>query len=258
MERCMIDYEIERAHLEQNQIIELFGEYRPERQNDREACIRNFIVQAFNQLLTTNQNDQYRLGFDVAASGRGDLSVIYIDRLQGSIFQLAALFTCRTEDWHFIKTVLFTFLRNLSCVQGCGDETGLGRQICWEASREFCGKFRSLNFATEKSSIGFTLMNQLFVAEKRFPNSEQHRDIASDFFALRKHNTGHKWLFTEAANPLNPASHCDIAWAGGLASKAQANYRDVGAAVVYDDPPGNTVSTYDALTQLFAKRNASY
>ena len=31
-----------------------------------------------------------------------------------------------------------------------------------------------------------------------------------------------------------------------------------GDAVVYDDPPGNTVSTYEALTQLFAKRNASY
>ncbi len=254
MERCMIDYEIERAHLEQNQITDLFGEYRPERHSDREARIRSYIVQAFNDLLTLNPGGQYRLGFDVAASGRGDLSVIYIDRVDGSIFQLAALFTCRTEDWHFIKTALFTFLRNLPNVQACGDETGLGRQICWEASREFAGKFRSVNFSTEKSAIGFTLMNQLFVAEKRFPNDEQHRDIVSDFFALRKHNTGSKWLFTEAANPLNAASHCDIAWAGGLASKAQATYRDVGGAVVYDhfdDGSGNPVSTYEVFSQMF-------
>ena len=30
---------------------------------------------------------------------------------------------------------------------------------------------------------------------------------------------------------LNPASHCDIAWAGGLASKANRRYADCGGAV---------------------------
>jgi phage FluMu gp28-like protein len=166
---------------------------------------------------------------DVAASGRGDLTVIYIDRVNGNVFELAALFTCRTQDWHFIKTVLFTFMRELRSVQACGDETGLGRQICWEAVQQFCGKFQAVNFSSEKSDIGFTLMNQLAVAEKRFPRSQ--RDVASDFFALRKHYTGAKWLFTEGTNPLNAASHCDIAWAGGLASKANRIYRDVGGAV---------------------------
>jgi hypothetical protein len=38
------------------------------------------------------------------------------------------------------------------------------------------------------------------------------RDLASDFFALPRHYTGAKWLFTEGINPLNAASHCDIAW----------------------------------------------
>src|SRR6185436_3378572 len=151
------------------------------------------------------------------------------DELQGSNLQLAGLFTCRTDDWHFLKTVLFTFMRNLTSVMACGDETGLGRQICWETGRAFPGRFESVNFASQKHDIGFTLMNQLSVAEKRFPRSES--DIASDFFALRKHYTGSRWLFTEAQNPLNPNSHCDIAWAGALASKANRAYSNAGAAV---------------------------
>ena len=65
----------------------------------------------------------------------------------------------------------------------------------------------------------FALMNQLSVAEKRFPRSEH--DIAADFFALRKYYTGTRWTFDEGRNTFNPASHCDIAWAGALASYAQ-------------------------------------
>ena len=255
LDRCRVDYEIERVHLEQNHVVDLFGEYRVQFQYDRESRIRSFILQSFKNLLTENNSDQYRLGFDVAASGRGNLTVIYIDRLIGNTFQLAALFTCRTDDWHLIKYVLFTFMRNLRSVQGCGDETGLGRQICWEASQQFGSAFQGINFGSEKSDIGFLLMNQLAVGEKQIPRDPAHDDIASDFLALRMHNAGNRWIFTESPNPFNPASHCDIAWAAGLASKAQRVHRDVGAAVVYDTPnPGNTVSTYDALQTILGRR----
>jgi len=61
-------------------------------------------------------------------------------------------------------------------------------------------------------------MNQLATAEKRFPRSDQH--IAADFFALRKFYTGTRWAFSEGRNTVNPASHCQIAWAAALASHA--------------------------------------
>jgi phage FluMu gp28-like protein len=230
IDRCRHDYEIDRLHLEEHEILEVFGEFRPEHQFARERQIESFIGQAFQQLF--GSTDRHRLGFDVAASGRGSLTVIYVDRLLGSAggpVELAGLFTCRTQDWHFIKTVLYTFMQRLNSVEACGDETGLGRQICWEASRRFAGSFFRVNFSSEKHDMGFILMNQLAVGEKRFPRSEQ--DIASDFFALRKHYTGSRWLFTEAQNPLNPNSHCDIAWAGALASKANRAYSNAGAAV---------------------------
>ena len=76
----------------------------------------------------------------------------------------------------------------------------------------------SVNFSGKKHDMGFALMNQLSVAQKRFPTSEQ--DIAADYFALRKSYQGNRWIFSEARNHLNPASHCDIAWAGALATHA--------------------------------------
>ncbi|HWH70186.1 MAG TPA: hypothetical protein VNT26_12430 [Candidatus Sulfotelmatobacter sp.] len=58
-------------------------------------------------------------------------------------------------------------------------------------------------------------------------------DIAADYFALRKNFTANKWVFSEGRNACNPASHCDIAWAGALASYAHTQRRSsIGAAVL--------------------------
>ena len=59
-----------------------------------------------------------------------------------------------------------------------------------------------------------------------------HQDIAADYFALRKLRQGNRVIFTEARNPNNPASHCDIAWAGALATEANLMRRfSAGGAV---------------------------
>jgi hypothetical protein len=76
-------------------------------------------------------------------------------------------------------------------------------------------------------------MNQLAIAEKRFPRS--HPDIAADYFALRKTHNGNKWAFKEGLNSLNPASHCDIAWAGALATFAHANRKPQVFAATIDE-----------------------
>src|SRR5206468_7850020 len=97
----------------------------------------------------------------------------------------------------------------------------------------FSSRFLSVNFTAKKHDLGFALMNQLSVAEKRFPRGEQ--DIAADYFALRKTFTANKWVFSEGRNTSNPASHCDIAWAGALASHAHTEIKgQVGAAVLLE------------------------
>ena len=234
IERCRYEYQFERLHLESAQILQHFGQFNPAAEETRQRQIQNFIRDKFPSLFlspdTRHSSRPFRLGFDVAASGEGDLAAIYIDEAKGSELWLRALFTCRTEDWHFLKTVLFTFLRGLKSVQGAGDESGLGRQICWEAASQFSSRFLKVNFAAKKQDLGFALMNQLSVAEKRFPRSEQ--DIAADFFAVRKFYTGTRWTFTEGRNTFNPASHCDIAWAAALATHAHTERRHSAGGMV--------------------------
>jgi phage FluMu gp28-like protein len=250
IERCRSDYEIERVHLEAHDIIKLFGDFNPSTQQTRQSKIENYLRENFSSLLNRNRNPNpsssspienqkskiknLRLGFDIAASGQGDLSVIYIDEARADDLWLRALLTCRTEDWDFIKTILFFFLENLSRLQAAGDESGLGRQICWEAAHQYPYKFTRVNFGAKKQDLGFALMNQLSVAEKRFP--KDHPDIAADFFALRKTFTGTKWVFTEGRNNSNPNSHCDIAWAAALATFAHTDSGSgpLGAAVLHE------------------------
>ncbi len=158
---------------------------------------------------------------------------MYIDEVKGHELWLRALLTCRTEDWNFLKTTLYYFLQNLRQLRAAGDETGLGKQVCWEAANRFGSRFLKVNFASKKPDLGFALMNQLSACEKRFPRSEQ--DIAADYFGLRKIHTGTKWAFCERRNTSNPASHCDIAWAGALASYAHAQRKNCcGAAVAHE------------------------
>ena len=77
-------------------------------------------------------------------------------------------------------------------------------------------------------------MNQISTSQKRFPRSQQ--DIAADYFALRKEYSGTRWVFSEGRNTLNPVSHCDIAWAGALASYAHTESKcSVGGAVLMED-----------------------
>jgi phage FluMu gp28-like protein len=224
---CQKDYQIVRCHFEASQVTETFGEFTPSVQKSRENKIRQFIKSTFAPLFRSPQ--KYRLGFDVAASGEGDLAVIYIDRKETPALKLAGLFTCRTDDWNVLETVLYAFHENLSSLKAAGDETGLGRQICWNAAKRFPNIFTPVNFAGEKHDMGFTLMNQLSVAEKQFPR--EHPDIASDYFALRKIYQGKRWIFTEGRNLLLPASHCDIAWGGGLSTKADGVATEIGAVV---------------------------
>jgi phage FluMu gp28-like protein len=224
IERCRYDYSIERVHLEAADVLQRFGQFNPPTEEERQRKIHEFVQGSFPSLFAINHQRStinYRLGFDVAASGQGNLAAFYIDESKDPALWLRALLTARTEDWHFLGAALFCFLGDVPSIRGAGDESGLGRQICWEAANQFGGRFLQVNFASKKQDLGFALMNQLATAEKRFPRSQQ--DIAADYFALRKIHTGTRWVFNEGRNTFNPASHCDIAWAGALASEAHAN-----------------------------------
>lgn len=236
IQNCQRDYVIARAHLESDQIAEAFGRFHPGSAGSRELRIGQWLDATFAAVF--NEPARYRLGFDVAASGEGDLASIYTDRKDAAGLTLAALFTCRTDDWNFLKTVLWHFHRRLPALQSAGDETGLGRQICWETAQQFPGVFTPVNFASDKHDMGFSLMNQLATATKIFPKGEP--DIGQDYFGMRKIYAGKRWTFTESRNLLNTASHCDIAWSGALASKADEMQQAPGTFGTFQTPAGFT------------------
>src|SRR5262249_55236819 len=109
IERCRDDYYIERVHLESDQVLQRFGQVTPYNDEDRQGKISAFIRASFPSLFNGSSHDTrhssraFRLGFDVAASGTGDLAVIYIDEVTPPSLTLRALLTCRTEDWHFLS-----------------------------------------------------------------------------------------------------------------------------------------------------------
>ena len=217
LERARQDYVIERMHVEASDIEKLAGKYDRTTAGVRAKEVANVIKAAFSKLLTTP--GRYSLGFDVAASGQGDLAVIYIDQEENKQLTLRGLFTARVgDDWPFLKAALYAFLDELSSVKAAGDETGLGRQICREAAMDFPGQFECVNFRSEKSDLGTYHMNQLSSGEKLIPRNQA--DIAQDFFTVSRVWNGSKWIFTEGRNAHNPASHADINWGSALSSHA--------------------------------------
>ncbi|NBR90298.1 MAG: hypothetical protein EBS68_10350 [Rhodobacteraceae bacterium] len=223
---CQRSYRIPRAHFEHSQVVAMFGEATSTTKLSRAARIEGFIREHFAPLFAENKH--HALGFDVAASGHGDLASIWIDTKYGTERRLSGLFTCRTEDWDFLEAVVAAFMRGVPSITGRGDETGLGKQICWNMARDFRDRFEGVNFSASKSDIFTLLMGQLASAEKVMPSHiedghDVYADVHQDIFGMRKATIGGRLVFSCTKNVLNPVSHGDIACSAALASDAGRN-----------------------------------
>jgi phage FluMu gp28-like protein len=215
IERCR-DQAITRAHLSDDAIKELFG-LPDQNSEDRMRKMREWLDAEFGAL---NAREKMRIGFDVAASGKGDLASFWLDASKGGRLEQRGLLTTQTEDWDFLTAALMWFME-MPDARGAGDSTGLGRQITWTAERRTGGRFRGVPFTrTSKSALGSRVMNQLTSGECRI--AALHDDIAMDFFSMQKSITGGVLVFEASQNPLNAASHCDIFWSKALAAEADA------------------------------------
>lgn len=210
------DYE--RAHLEGGQVDALFQPFTDSEgaKKARERRIQAWLESVYPKAAA--RRARHAWGFDVAATGEGDLASMYLDEKSGGLLTMRALLTMRTEDWHFMETVARWFMRTITDVNGCGDETGLGKNICWNLAKAFPARFEGVNFSSEKHDMGFALTAAMQTGEKLWPAAEE--DIGQDYFALHKTYQGKRWVFSEGKNVLNPHSHCDIAWSGALSSRA--------------------------------------
>lgn len=219
IERARDVDDIVRHHLGDDAVKSAFGlatqsvELRVRRMND-------WMLERFGPLLA--RKEKFRIGFDVAASGQGDLASIWVDGKTPRGLEHRGLLTTQTEDWDFLTAALMWFMNHLPDCRGRGDSTGLGRQITWTAEQRTGGRFEGVPFnRTTKSAMGSRLMNQLSTGECRLAKGED--DVAMDIFSLQKSVQGGLLLFEAVQNPLNSASHCDMAWSKALAAEADAD-----------------------------------
>jgi phage FluMu gp28-like protein len=209
---------IMRWHLGDDKVRALFG-LPTENEKVRVREMNQFMDNAFGPLKFFKE--RFRVGFDVAASGKGDLASIWVDGKTARGLEHRALLTTQTEDWDFLTTALMWFMKNLPDALGRGDSTGLGRQITLTAEQRTGGRFQGVPFTRgTKSAMGSRLMNQLSSGECWLAKGED--DVAMDLFALQKTVQGGLLVFEATQNPLNAASHCDMAWSKALAAEADA------------------------------------
>jgi phage FluMu gp28-like protein len=242
--------QIVRHHLHDHQIKDLFG-YATDGAAARLVKMREWMHATFAPLLATPE--KFRLGFDVAASGKGDLASFWIDAITSGGTKQRALLTTQTEDWHFLSAALNWFMDTLPDARGCGDKTGIGRQITWTAEADYPGRFRGVPFTREsKAQMGTRIMNQMTAGEFEISGAAEDSDVAMDFFSIQKHADGAAVIFEATANPLNAASHCDMFWSKALAAEAEATIMgpELGAFSSASIKKGGAVKRHGGFAQL--------
>ena len=208
------DQVITREHVSDEWIKKEFGRADEGRER-RVMLMRQWLTSRFGGVLSKPAH--YRVGFDVAASGKGDLASFWIDLKNGDRYEQRALLTSQTEDWHFLKTALYYFL-DVPGMKGAGDATGIGKQITWEASQDYSGRFIGVPFtASSKSRMGTRIMTQLQSGDRSIATGND--DVAMDLYSVQKTTQGSQITFTTTTNPLNAASHGDMFCSAMLTSE---------------------------------------
>lgn len=199
---------ITRHHITQNEVAASFGP-ADEDLKGRVKAMGEWMAERFGE--TFRHPAHYRLGFDVAASGQGDLGSFWVDVKDGNRYLQVALLTTRTEDWHFLETALDWFMDRPG-MMGAGDGTGIGRNITWKAAAKYSGRFVGVQFTeTSKSRMGLRLMMQLQNGNRLISGGDADADITMDIYGLQKQTRNNVITFKPTKNTLNPASHGDMA-----------------------------------------------
>ena len=162
------------------------------------------------------------IGWDVAR--HSDFSAVWVYWHGGQAAQprhLAALVLMHECEFALQREVLRTLMRSPAAV-GCGDATGLGMDSNETLAREFPGRWQPFTFtAAGKREIGSLLRTAYGDGMQAIPPlASETKCIATDVYAVQCEQGGANMTLAESPNPLLPDSHCDIAYADGLALKS--------------------------------------
>jgi len=166
---------------------------------------------------------RYELGWDVARSGH--VSALWCNlAAPGKRRTPTYLVLMRNTPFGLQREVVATAMRARPDTVGCGDATGLGMQANEELEAEFGDRWRGVTFTTaNKRAIGSALRTAFDDGDQRIPAMDGPlKYVATDLYAVQADETGGQLRLAETPNPLLEDSHCDIAYACGLARRAAA------------------------------------
>lgn len=156
---------------------------------------------------------RYALGFDVARSGH--LSSVNVLETDGRQHRLAMHIKMKNTKLPGQRDLIALGFETLPGLTGGGDKGGLGRGIVEELSDKYPGRFDSVDFGNLKPYIISKLKGAYDDGRMIIPKDQD--EIAYDVRAILTKTIGTHVGYTESKNACNEFSHCDIAYAQGLA-----------------------------------------
>jgi len=168
-------------------------------------------------------NGRPEIGWDVAR--HADLSVIWVNAHSvNDIRRLSKLVICRRTSFALQREIIRSLLEAYPRAVGCGDATGLGMDSNETLATAFGSRWQPVTFTQRsKRELGSGLMTAFDEGSIALPAAAvegEHKRIATDIYALQKQGDKANLIISEGLNPLEPDSHCDIAWAAALAIRA--------------------------------------
>jgi len=162
------------------------------------------------------------LGWDVAR--RGHLSVIAVNRLVTKHpSRLIAMVAMRDCTFEYMRHVATTIMDTTRQSVGFGDATGLGMESNEVLEKKYRDRWTPYMFtAASKREVASALRTGFSDGMQTLPGMDEHKFIAADLYAIQADQSGANLLLSETPNPLLEESHCDIAYAIGLARLAGA------------------------------------
>jgi len=170
------------------------------------------------------------MGWDVAR--HGDLSALWINLSRpGHMRSLRCLTVMHETSFALQREIVREAMDASPLNVGAGDATGLGMDSNETLANLYGERWIAHTFTSKgKSEVGSALRTAFDDNDQAIPPVDgEHKAVAADIYAVQVESdeesgpTGNKTLkLIETENPLLPESHCDIAYAAGLARKAAA------------------------------------
>jgi len=187
---------------------------------DGNGWVADFLSSLKNDI---GQRGRPELGWDVAR--HTDLAVMWANLRGGdAIRRLRKLVICQRTSFALQRTIIRSVMDACPNAVGCGDATGLGMDSNETLATLYGSRWQPTTFTQKsKRELGSGLMTAFDEGSQALPEAAvagEFKLIATDIYALQKQGDGQTLIISESANPLEPNSHCDIAWSAALSIRA--------------------------------------